>query len=1129
MKKLMKRIISLLLVAVLVIPMLPCVASPANAANTGLSLSQLRQKFPHGKYWNGGNADSYTSSPCNHHGSCSYNGSCGCNSFLALSIQCMGYAEKLGYDATGYNPRNNANGWYTYTSSSALDNLKPGDIVRYKNNGHSIYVTGVNGDTVTYTDCNSDGHCIIRWDVTISKSTLRSSFTHVRSAPSSVSPGPSSCSCSTSYAGTYICTTSTSNLTIRSGHGSSYSAIGSIPPGATVTVSKASGTGDGDWAHVTYNGVAGYASMQYLKKADDKKINISQSNVNLVIGVNETQTMYAWTTGYYNGNTSLRWEKNNSNVSCKWGEWNSEGKLPLTITANNRGETILTISVFDSDTERILDSKTVNVTVSAKTYTVSYNANGGSGAPGSQTKYHNTALTLSSTEPTRPGYVFMGWSTSSTATSATYQPGGSFTTNANTTLYAVWKENTIDLTRNATHSATITTGGEMKYFTYTPVSSGKYVIYSTGSDDTKVHLYNANWTELTSDDDSGDGNNFRLEYNLTAGTKYIFGVRYYSSSKTGTIPFKFGNVFAVTYDANGGSNAPVSQSKDYGTSITLRSTKPTRSGYTFLGWSTSSTAASATYQPGDSFSTNGNVTLYAVWLKGCEDDCHEFDYWVAQRPTVTGTGSLTGICDMCSGTTTVTLPKLDTTNYTYSTVEVATCTASGTGRYTWKTTTYGTFCFDVTVAQLNHSYSYKVTKSPTELATGILEGSCSQCSGTTTVTLPKLDITNYTYSVISEANCTTMGIGRYTWKITTFGNVSFQTIIPFSGHSYSYKATKTPTALETGRLEGSCSKCSSTTVVTLPKLNNADYEIVLAKAATCTEEGMLHYFWKTTDYGHFTFNVPVDATGHCFTHYVSNNDATYDADGTKTAKCDRCDATDTVIDEGSKLQQQNGWVSENGKWYYYKNGVKATGWLQLGSTWYYMDSQGVMQTGWRQISGVWYYFKSSGAMVTGWLQVGGTWYYFNASGAMVTGWLQSGSTWYYFNSSGAMVTGTVTIGGKVNKFDASGAWLGEVSQNGLVQEGGKWYYYQNGAKATGWKQISGKWYYFNTSGVMQTGWLQVGGTWYYFQSGGAMQTGWLKLGNTWYYFHSSGAMATSPVTLGGKTYRFDANGACLNP
>ena len=62
---------------------------------------------------------------------------------------------------------------------------------------------------------------------------------------------------------------------------------------------------------------------------------------------------------------------------------------------------------------------------------------GGSGAPASQTKTHGVTLTLSSTKPTRSGYTFKGWSTSSTATSASYSAGGSYTTNASATLYAV--------------------------------------------------------------------------------------------------------------------------------------------------------------------------------------------------------------------------------------------------------------------------------------------------------------------------------------------------------------------------------------------------------------------------------------------------------------------------------------------------------------------------------------------------------------------------------------------------------------------------------------------------------------------------------------------------------------------
>lgn len=73
------------------------------------------------------------------------------------------------------------------------------------------------------------------------------------------------------------------------------------------------------------------------------------------------------------------------------------------------------------------------------TYTVSYNANGGSGAPGSQTKTYGQTLTLSGTKPTRPNYNFKGWSKDKNAVSAEYAAGGSYYTDSNVTLYAVWE------------------------------------------------------------------------------------------------------------------------------------------------------------------------------------------------------------------------------------------------------------------------------------------------------------------------------------------------------------------------------------------------------------------------------------------------------------------------------------------------------------------------------------------------------------------------------------------------------------------------------------------------------------------------------------------------------------------
>lgn len=87
------------------------------------------------------------------------------------------------------------------------------------------------------------------------------------------------------------------------------------------------------------------------------------------------------------------------------------------------------------------DYATTTVTVPAvarPTYTVSYNANGGSGAPSNQTKQHDITLTLSSVKPTRDGYEFAGWGTSPTDTGVKYSAGGQYTGNANITLYAIW-------------------------------------------------------------------------------------------------------------------------------------------------------------------------------------------------------------------------------------------------------------------------------------------------------------------------------------------------------------------------------------------------------------------------------------------------------------------------------------------------------------------------------------------------------------------------------------------------------------------------------------------------------------------------------------------------------------------
>ena len=83
-------------------------------------------------------------------------------------------------------------------------------------------------------------------------------------------------------------------------------------------------------------------------------------------------------------------------------------------------------------------SSSVNVTIPAKRYDISFNANGGSNPPASQKKVHGTALTLTTGIPTRAGYDFVSWNTAADGSGTSYASGATFSTDAITTLYAQW-------------------------------------------------------------------------------------------------------------------------------------------------------------------------------------------------------------------------------------------------------------------------------------------------------------------------------------------------------------------------------------------------------------------------------------------------------------------------------------------------------------------------------------------------------------------------------------------------------------------------------------------------------------------------------------------------------------------
>lgn len=263
-------------------------------------------------------------------------------------------------------------------------------------------------------------------------------------------------------------------------------------------------------------------------------------------------------------------------------------------------------------------------------YTISYNANGGSGAPGSQTKTHGTDLTLSSTKPTRNGYKFSKWTTGKDGSGTSYAPGATYNANASITLYAQWisacKWTTADACQKANPGYTCKSTGTDgacwdvdKPSTYTISYNANGGSGAPGSQ-TKTHGTDL---KLSSTKPTRSGYTF-VNWNTKSdgsGTNYASGATYntnanitlYAIWKTNSSGGDTTTKYTVSYNANGGSGTPSNQTKTQGTNLVLSSTKPTRSGYTFVNWNTKGDGTGKSYAPGATYSTDANLTLYAIW------------------------------------------------------------------------------------------------------------------------------------------------------------------------------------------------------------------------------------------------------------------------------------------------------------------------------------------------------------------------------------------------------------------------------------------------------------------------------------------------------------------------------------
>ena len=81
--------------------------------------------------------------------------------------------------------------------------------------------------------------------------------------------------------------------------------------------------------------------------------------------------------------------------------------------------------------------------------------------------------------------------------------------------------------------------GETKNYTITPTEDGIWTFTSVTDSDTYGDLYDAEGNYLSSDDDNGQGNNFKIIYELNAGETYVIAVRYYSSDRAGSVALIF--------------------------------------------------------------------------------------------------------------------------------------------------------------------------------------------------------------------------------------------------------------------------------------------------------------------------------------------------------------------------------------------------------------------------------------------------------------------------------------------------------------------------------------------------------------------------------------------------------------
>ncbi len=269
-----------------------------------------------------------------------------------------------------------------------------------------------------------------------------------------------------------------------------------------------------------------------------------------------------------------------------------------TLKALKVGSSIITISTASDTNYNASNKATTNISISGDTYTISYNANNGTGAPASQSKSYGVGIKLSTSIPTRTGYTFTGWNTASDGSGTAYASGADFTNNANTVLYAQWRINKVYVGFN-TNGGSITKNTDV----YVADSNGniakngsyKFHSISYGGTLGTSGLTNYNNTKYLYVEKTGSsvtsGQEWICMSGCTQANKVFNQTDQYAASDfcdasksdcSVVLGVNWNDRYTVTYNNNGGSGCSsktVTPGGIYGTMCV-----PTREGYTFVGW-----------------------------------------------------------------------------------------------------------------------------------------------------------------------------------------------------------------------------------------------------------------------------------------------------------------------------------------------------------------------------------------------------------------------------------------------------------------------------------------------------------------------------------------------------------------